>query len=855
LSLIEFNITSLYNKYVIFTGGKMKKSIILLIALFFVSSYSGDLISKDESFSEISMLASSFSQIEKSTIANILEKLPLYFIPNEGQVEERVHYQLKLSDVNIYFLSEEIVYQFFHRMEEKAKVENIRMKFVGMSEEAEVEGGEESEVKVSYFSGNDPEKWIQGAGTYKKIIYRDLYPDIDLIISGREGKIKHEYRVQQGGAVEDIRIKYENVEGLRVNEEGELEIILKEGKLIEGVPISYQIINGKSVKVKSEFKIMEGNGIGFRVGEYKKDRALIIDPELSFSTYLGGSGDDRGNGIAVDGSGNVYVTGLTSSSDFPITFGTYDTSLDGWCDVYITKLNSMGSALSYSTYLGGSGDDYGYKIAVDGSGNVYVAGSTDSTDFPTTPSAYDTSFNGGYSDVFVTKLNPMLSALSYSTYLGGNNDDWIRGMAIDGSGNAYVGGETFSTDFPATPGAYDTSYNGNTDVYITKVNSIGSALSYSTYLGGSDDERGGRGIAIDASGNAYITGYTKSTNFPTTPGAYDTSYNGNTDVFITKVNSIGSALSYSTYLGGSDDERGWGGIAIDGSENIYVTGYTISTNFPTTPGAYDISINGEVDVFITKLNSMGSALSYSTYLGGNDWDYGYGIAVDGRGNACVTGYILSADFPTTPGAYDISYNGGKDLFMTKLNSTGSVLSYSTYLGGSGDDYGDEIVVDGSGNVYVIGRTLSADFPTTPGAYDTSYNGTTDAFVIKFLSISPLPDIKANGSDGPITITRSDTLSITVEFDAGTFEGDEADWWLVAITPLGWYHYDRTFGWLPGREVSLQIPLRDLPSREVLNMSGLPVGSYAFYFGVDLVKNGSIDMDQAFYDSVEVTVNP
>jgi len=775
----------------------MKKLIILLLALFFISFDSGDLTSKSDSLSQISALESSSSKIEESNVADILQKLPLYFIENKGQVDERVQYQLKLSGMNVYFTSQEIVYQLFQREEGEAKVENIRVKFAGMNEEVEVEGGEESEAKVNYFIGNDPERWVQGARTYKKVIYRELYPDIDLIVYGGEGKIKHEYRVRAGGEVGDIRIKYEGVEGLRVNEEGELEVILKGGKLREGVPISYQRIDGERVEVKSGYMVMEDNVIGFRVGEYKKDRELVIDPVLTYSTFLGGSSSDGGYGIAADGSGNVYVTGEAESSDFPTTSGAYDTSYNGNSDVFITKLNSTGSALTYSTYLGGGLGDTGEEIAIDGSGNAYVTGYTSSSDFPTTSGAYDTSYNGN-SDVFITKLNSTGSALTYSTYLGGGAYDCGHGIAIDGSGNAYVTGYTYSTDFPTTSGAFDTSYNGNSDVFITKLNSTGSALTYSTYLGGGDYDYG-YGIAIDGSGNAYVTGYTYSTDFPTTSGAFDTSYNGNSDVFITKLNSTGSALTYSTYLGGGSYDYGYG-IAIDGSGNAYVTGDTSSTDFPTTSGAFDTSYNGW-DVFITKLNSTGSALTYSTYLGGCTLDYGYGIAIDGSGNAYVTGETWSSDFPTTSGAFDTSHNGSVDAFITKLNSTGSALSYSTYLGGSGGDTGYGIAVDGSGNVYLTGSSFSTDFPTTSGAYDTNNNGSADAFVTKF-SFGIKDDLLGTWSGQGVYYRNSDTGhwvklgSPATKIAAGDLDNDGTDDLLGIWPGQGgvWVKYSSSGNW-------------------------------------------------------------
>jgi hypothetical protein len=354
---------------------------------------------------------------------------------------------------------------------------------------------------------------------------------------------------------------------------------------------------------------------------------------LMYSTYLGGSGEEEGLGIAVDSSGNVYATGYTTSTNFPTTPGAFQTTFGGGKDVFVTKINPTGSApLVYSTYLGGNGDDQGYGIAVDSSGNAYVTGYTFSTDFPTTPGGFQTTFPGGRINVFMTKLNPTGSAPLYSTYLGGSGDDAGRGITVDSSGNAYVTGNTTSIDFPTTPGAFQTTKSGCrfcSDVFVTKLNLTSSApLIYSTYLGGSGNNHA-FGIAVDSSGNAYVIGTTSSTNFPTTPVAFQAANLGSglDAAFVTKLNPTGSApLVYSTFLGGSGDDQGYG-IAVDNLGNAYVTGATSSTDFPTTPGAFQTVLSGNsYDAFMTKLNPTGSAPLYSTYLGGPGDDRGYGVA-------------------------------------------------------------------------------------------------------------------------------------------------------------------------------------------------------------------------------------
>ena len=527
---------------------------------------------------------------------------------------------------------------------------------------------------------------------------------------------------------------YDGIESLSVDDAtGELVIQTPWGEMRDAAPVAYQDIDGIRKKIDVSFRLIGEKSVGFALGDYDPNFMLTLDP--GYSTFLGGNNNsDSGSGIAVDGSSNAYVTGYAYSTDFP-TENAYDNSHNGGADAFVTKLNASGN-ISYSTYLGGSDNDEGYGIAVDDSGNAYVTGKTASTDFPT-HNAYDDSYNGGDHDAFVAKLNASGTSLVYSTYLGGfhepgvNSSDYGRDITVDSSGNAYVTGITCSTDFP-THNAYDDSYNGGRyDTFVTKLNASGTSLVYSTYLGGSGDEYS-EGIAVDGSGNAYVTGVTSSTDFPI-HNAYDDSYSGG-DAFVTKFNASGN-ISYSTYLGGSSSEEGEG-IVVDGSGNAYVTGTTLSTDFPTI-NAYDDSHNGgSYDVFVTKLDVSGTSLVYSTYLGGSDWDLSSSIAVDSSGNTYVTGYTLSTNFPTI-NAYDNSYNGSRDAFVTKLDASGTSLAYSTYLGGSDWDRSSSIAVDGSSNAYVTGKTSSTNFPTL-NPYQGSYAGNGDAFVASYFQDGTLP---------------------------------------------------------------------------------------------------------------------
>ena len=599
---------------------------------------------------------------------------PLAFVPNRGQLDARVRFSAHAGGASVWLTGTDARFAFA----KETRGVNLRLRFVGADPDAAIEAARPEPGKVNYLLGNDPGKWHTGLPTYGEVVYHDLWPGIDLVFRGEYGKLKYELRLEPGADPGQVRLAYRGAERLALGKAGDLRIETALGVLRDSPPASYQVVGGRRVPVASRFGL-HGMTYGFALGAYDPKRPLVIDPGLAYSTYLGGSGLDKGGGVAVDGLvgggiavdslGNAYVTGHTASDPFPATAGAFDTSFNGREDVFVTKLNATGSSLVYSTYLGGSSIDQGLGIAVDAAGNAYVTGVTTSDPFPTTPGAFETSFNGGGRDGFVTKLNATGSALVYSTYLGGAGIDEAFGIALDAAGNAYMSGRTTSDPFPTTPGAFDTAFNGGDDAFVTKLNAAGSAPVYSTYLGGTSLDEA-LAIAVDAAGNAYVSGVTSSDPFSTTPGAFDTTYNGMDDAFVTKLNAAGSAPAYSTYLGGSDDERALA-VAIDPAGNAYVTGPTSSDPFPTTPGAFDTSFNGGDDAFVTKVNATGSLLAYGTYFGGSDDDFGNGVAIDANGSAYVLGSTASDPFPTTAGTFDTSYSGAVDAFVAKLDPVGA----------------------------------------------------------------------------------------------------------------------------------------------------------------------------------------
>ena len=598
----------------------------------------------------------------------------------------------------------------------------IKADFVGSNCTPLVVGEGLLEYKCNYFLGNDPTKWRTDVPNYSAVVYEDIYPGIDLKYYGNGKQMEYDFIVSPGADFSQIRIQYKGVKSISVDAAGHLVVETEWGTVTEMTPLVYQLKAIERIQVKGEYVLLGDDTFGFLLSEgYNPKLALVIDPVLVYSTYLGGGDNEWGYGIAVDNSGCAYVTGTTYSTDFP-TENPYQTDQGDW-DVFVTKLSSSGNSLVYSTYLGGNDGDIGRGIAVDASGAAYVTGWTESTDFPT-ENPYQGTLHGlaGFiSDAFVTKLSNSGSSLVYSTYLGGNSNEWGYDIAVDTSGAAYVTGYTSSADFP-TEDPYQTD-QGYGDVFVSKLSSSGSSLVYSTYLGGNSGDYG-YAIAVDASGAAYVTGWTYSGDFPT-ENPYQT-YQGDWDVFVTKLSSSGNSLVYSTFLGGNYRDCGKG-IAVDASGAAYVTGWTSSTDFPTE-NPYQ-TYQGDWDVFVTKLSSSGSSLVYSTYLGGSDFDIGLGIAVDTFGAAYVTGKTYSHNFPTE-NPYQSDRSGYCDVFVTKLSSAGNSLVYSTYLGGTDYETVDGIAVDASGSAYVTGETGSPDFPTTPDAYDTSYNGSVDAFVAK-----------------------------------------------------------------------------------------------------------------------------
>ena len=762
-------------------------------------------------------------------------KLPLNFEANQGQADARVKFLARGWSYEVFLTSNEAVLEVqesgagFGRARRmrgpqrstdheprtgrlienrKSKIPNqvVRLRLAGAKPDAEVIGREELPGKVNYFLGNDPKKWHTNVPTYAKVRYHDVYPGVDLEYYGNQGgQLEYDFIVAPGADPSAIALDVGAVREapLRIDADGDLVIAVKGGEIRFHKPSVYQpgagssLLTPHSSLVHGRFILDARNRIHFALGPYDQTKPLVIDPVLSYSTYLGGSGGDWGYAIALDSSGSAYVTGQTSSVDFP-SANPLQASLEGTANAFVSKLNGTGTALVYSTYLGGNGIDGGHGIAVDAFGNAYVGGTTSSTNFPTVNPIQASNNSPTFGTGFVAKLNVLGSTLLYSTYLGGsggdNGGDTVSGLAVDSSAETLVTGKTFSTDFP-TVNALQSSNNSpaNGNGFVAKLNVFGSALVYSTYLGGSGGE-GANGIAVDSAGNAYLIGYTQSKDFPTVKPLQAT-LNGPSNAFVAKLNPAGSALVYSTYLGGSGSDQGFA-IAADASGSAYVTGLTLSTNFPTVNPlqATNKGAPSAGNAFISKLNPAGSALVYSTYLGGSGGDAGYAMGVDSSGNAYVAGTTHSEDFPTAS-PIQATNNSTAPLattaFAAELNAAGSNLIYSTYLGGSAADNAYAIAVDAFGDAYITGNTTSRDFPTVnplqPANRDAQPPGS-NAFVAELspgpasaLSFSPsvlnFGGVLINTPNPQKTVTVSNLgnapLTITAITVSGEFTVDTA----------------------------------------------------------------------------------
>lgn len=681
----------------------------------------------------------------------------------------------------------------------------LRLEFPGSNPAPLVQGEQPMPGHSNYLTGNDPKKWLTGVPHYARVRYHEVYSGVDLLYYAKDQQVEYDFIVRPGTNPDSIRLRVKGAQGIDRGELGSLALKTAAGRVLLNKPVAYQQGPDGEREVACNYLLDKGE-VRFALGDYDRSQVLRIDPVLSYAARL----DAFINAIAVDASGNSYLAGTTHSANFPTTPGAFQPTHGGTSDALIAKLDPTGSTLLFATYLGGSGRDFAGGIALDSSGNVIVAGYTDSANFPTAnafqsacASCPSTNF-----DAFVTKLNATGMQVLYSTYLGGLGLDLASGVALDASGRVLVTGSTNSSNFPTSTGAYQAAYGGNDDAFIAKVDTTKSgtaSLLFSTYLGGSGEDAGSA-IALNAEGFAFVTGRTRSANFPTA-NAFQSACAScaapilEYDAFVSKLNPNATALVYSTFLGGNARDTA-SDIVVDSIGNAYVAGHTSSNDFPITTGAFQTSFHGLADAFVTKLNTAGAALQYSSFIGGGDFDAATGIALDSSGNAYLSGLSSSADFPTVNplqgyggGACDINgfgFGPCSDAIVTQINTSGSMLIFSTHLGGGADDFGAGIAVDTAGNAFVAG-TAGVTFPSTQGALQMSGAG----FAAKIsrvntgtqptsatLTSSPNPSNQGQSVTFTATVTPVGATGLVIFRDGNTVIGSASlnDSGLAAFSP-------------------------------------------------------------------------
>jgi hypothetical protein len=761
------------------------------------------------------------------------EKLPLQFEENKGQADPAVQFISRGAGYTLFLTANEAVFVLTHQKPSTTGLAQrspysqrpaeralnfssvLRMKLSGSNAVPQAKGTTQLPGTVNYFIGRDAAQWRTGIPTYSDVVYSGVYPGIDLHYYGNHRQLEYDFVLNPGADPHNIALNFDGAKGLAIDNTGNLAIDSDAGKVTLLKPFTYQMVGGLKKPVGGSYVLRPNHSVGVELGPYDPTKSLVVDPVLVYSSFLGGSGWDAAISITLDPLGNEYIGGFTISPDFPSASTAISAAPNGTCVGFVAKLDPTLTSVLYSSYLGGtdgaascSWGDGVNGIAADSSGQAYTTGYASSSDFPTTASAFQPSRGTGASaNSFLTKLAADGQSLLYSTYLGGSGgDDDGYAVLADNTGNAYVVGQATSPDFPLTPAtAFQTIPSGVYPLgngFLTQIDTTKSganSLVFSTVLGGTTGDDAITGIALDSSQNAYLTGWTSSSDFPVTPAtAFQSSYGAQsycgfvTQLDLSKTGS--SMLSYSTYLCGTNSDWGWG-VAIDSNANVYVTGEAFSADFPSTFGQSN-SPNGKGFAALFNPRLTGSAsLLYSRLLGGNNSSFGdwpYRTAVDANGNAYVVGQTSSTDFPVTSDAFQSSLlSTTGDGFLTVLSPDGSTVLYATYLGGSGTSTvggsGDlvyNVALDSNSNIYMVGQTISSDFPTTTNGLQTTYGGGGDAFVtlLGALSVPHVASVSppAGAAGSLVTISGSGFGTVTGSVKIGGISAAVQSWTADAI---------------------------------------------------------------------------
>lgn len=738
--------------------------------------------------------------------------LPLYFEANVGQAGELSQFIARGPDAQ-FFISPAAARLVLFKADgtDSISAKSVQLQFAGANPQPQMAGAEELSGKINYLIGGDASKWRTGVATFARVQLGEVYPGVGLTYYGNQRQLEYDFSIAPGANPRVIAIQIDGADRVSINTAGELVLDLGNGEIRQPRPVVWQSVQGVRREVEGGYRMLDSHTVGFAVGDYDRSLPLVIDPILSYSTYFGGNGQDDAWAVAVDTNGFLYVAGQTTSAQFApgqpfATPGAFQTNYHGGAiagDAFVAKFDNLATNLIYLTYLGGGGDDAAYALAVDKAGDAYIAGATDSAGFPTTNAVVNGAYSGTnisgtidkYShtynaDAFVAELNPGGSNLIFSTYLGGAGADAAEGIAVDEAGNAFVTGFTYSTNFPATANAYQKNlgvtnwvfqsyYNAN--AFVAEIAAGGSNLLYSSYFGGTNFDKA-RSIAMDGSDDIYVAGFTASVNFPNT-NSFQKYLNGttnvapSTDAFVAKFAPGFSGLVYSSFLGGTNNDEAYH-VAVDGSDNAYVTGWSISTNFPNTVTNLSVLHNGvtnnaifgfatTTNAFLTQItwNGINAGIGCSTVFGGTNFgiDIGYSVALDPAGNIIVCGASSSRSFPALnyAGNFAATNSGGFDAFVIAFATNASSVLFSGYLGGAADDAGYGLAVDPAGNAYIAGSTSSANFPTN-NARQAALNGSTNAFLVKIVVATMPPLLSASPAGGDVQIAWDANLPFLPE---------------------------------------------------------------------------------------------
>lgn len=709
------------------------------------------------------------------------------FVENCGQWAGPGRYLARYGGLDLWVANDALVYD-FHRTDATGRRGHVvRMEFVGASG-AHVAAATSARIERHNYIGDGASNHAtHGAGTFDRVAVKSILPGVDAVAYDDGGFPRYDLHVAPHVDAGAVRLRFVGADRVSLSASGGLLIGTSLGDIEQRELRAYQIVNGIERTVGCRFVIQSNGDVSFDVTGRDKRYPLVIDP-LTYSTFVGGRGDDVANGIAIDSSGNAYLVGETSSPDFPYVTGSYFASLQGATDAFVTKLSVDGQTILYSTYIGGTDVDAAYDVAVTPNGVAYVAGITSSRDFPAR-FGYDSTYNGA-ADAFVLRLDSLGRTLVFSTLIGGSADDGATAIAIDNRSQVYVVGNTLSSSFPTTPGAWQTTALSG-EAFALKLDSAGRSLMYSTFIGGDKLDE-----AVDLvvrRGVAYVAGNTESDGqsgdpFPTTTGAMQIGFAGMTDGFVTVIDTTGRNAVYSTLIGGSDVDE-IRGIALDSAGAAYITGRTSSTTFPITANAMQVILSGSADAFVAKFGPDGSALNYSTFIGGSSIDGGEDIGVTSQGFALVTGNTSSNSFPTVQGALQSSRNGGQDMFVVEVAELGQGIIYGSYLGGGANDSLISTAIVGETTLYITGATLSSDYPTTVDAASRVHQGGIEAFATRFdiLQVTSLNDRPSLCAGDTHLITWSGGNSLN--YDIAVSANNGQTWTTVAFSVGG-----NSFAW-------------------------------------------------------------